>query len=258
MKATYAFDCQKFRLGTLCNRGHDWNSTGQSLRRNKPKGSCLECEKIYIARRFDSSEKAEHRLKYHREYMALHRPSRAKYTAEEKALCQSLRLGNCSPSVAQLVMQAQRLYWQEDPDAKRQHRKEWAQASWWLKYQINLDLRLYHREKKHRRKAKERGQSPLQVPVAALRQRFNEFSNCCAYCGQEGDMQMEHVEPIDKGGLHDIGNIVPACLSCNYSKRTSEMESWYRRQPFFSELRLARIRRVVRRPEGAQLAFALA
>ena len=109
MKATYAFDCQKFRLGTLCNRGHDWNSTGQSLRRNKPKGSCLECEKIYIARRFDSSEKAEHRLKYHREYMALHRPSRAKYTAEEKALCQSLRLGNCSPSFAQLVMQAQRL-----------------------------------------------------------------------------------------------------------------------------------------------------
>lgn len=176
----------------------------------------------------------------------------------QKALQRALRPGRHSPSVAQLVMQAQRLYWQEDPEARRQHANKWRQANWWLQYQINLDLRLYNREKKHRRKAKERGQTPLQVPVAALRQRFNEFSNCCAYCGQEGDMQMEHVEPIDKGGLHDIGNIVPACLSCNYSKRTSEMESWYRRQPFFSELRLARIRRVVRRPEGAQLAFALA
>lgn len=57
---------------------------------------------------------------------------------------------------------------------------------------------------------------------------------------------------------YSFDNIVPACLSCNYSKHTSEMESWYRRQPFFSELRLARIRLVVRRPEGAQLALALA
>lgn len=261
METSYAFDCQRFRLGTLCNRGHDWNSTGQSLRRNKPKGSCLECEKIHIARRFDSPEKAEHRLRYQREYMALHRPSQSKYTIEEKELQQLhrvIRRTGGSPTVPQLVMQAQRLYWQEHPEEKRRHDKERARASWRLQYQINPELRLYTRERRHRRKAKERGQTPLQVPVAALRQRFNEFSNCCAYCGQDGDMQMEHVEPIDKGGLHDIGNIVPACLPCNYSKRTSEMESWYRRQPFFSELRLQAIRRVTRQPEGAQLALALA
>jgi 5-methylcytosine-specific restriction endonuclease McrA len=155
-------------------------------------------------------------------------------------------------------MQAQRLYWQENPEAKRQHYKDWDRGSWWLQYQINPDLRLYHREKSKRRKAQARGQTPLQVPVAAIRQRFSEFNNCCAYCGQEGDMQIEHVEPMSEGGLHDIGNIVPACGPCNYNKRTSEMESWYRQQPFFSELRLARIRRVVRRPEGAQLALALA
>jgi len=178
--------------------------------------------------------------------------------ALEQSFRRSLRPGRRSPTVPELVMQAQRLYWQENPEAKRQHYKDWDRASWWLQYQINPDLRLYHREKSKRRKARDRGQTPLQVPVKALHQRFNEFGNRCAYCDQEGDMQIEHVEPISKGGPHDIGNIVPACWPCNASKRTSEMESWYRQQPFFSELRLQAIRRVVRRPEGAQLALALA
>lgn len=255
MESQYEFDSKKFCLGSLCKRGHTWPGTEQSLRRLCPSGGrgCVECERARLLKSGAA---------YMRQYRALHgRPSRSKYSVEEKEL-QQLRRNiykiSCSPTVPQLVMQAQQLYWQEHPEEKRRHDKERARASWRLKYQTNPDLRLYHREKKHRRKAKERGQTPLQVSVAALRQRFNEFSNCCAYCGQEGDMQIEHVEPISEGGLHDIGNIVPACLSCNYSKRTSEMEFWYRQQPFFSELRLQAIRRVVRQPEGAQLALALA
>ena len=51
------------------------------------------------------------------------------------------------------------------------------------------------------------------------------------------------------------GNIVPACSRCNTSKRNREMEEWYRSQPFFSELRLHRIRRVMRQPEAYQLAM---
>jgi 5-methylcytosine-specific restriction endonuclease McrA len=152
-------------------------------------------------------------------------------------------------------MQAQRLHWQENPEEKRRHDREWAQVSWWLEYQINPDLRLYHREKARRRKAQDRGQTPVQISVAALRQRFNEFGNCCAYCGVTGDVQAEHIEPISKGGAHDIGNIVPACWPCNASKRTSNMEEWYRSQWFFSELRLHRIHRVMRQPEAYQLAM---
>ena len=178
--------------------------------------------------------------------------------APEKALQRALRPGRHSPTVPQLVMQAQRLYWQEDPEARRQHANKWRQANWWLQYQINPDLRLYNREKSKRRKAQARRQSPSRVPISAIRQRFDEFGNCCAYCGHVGDMQIEHVEPICEGGLHNIGNIVPACWPCNSSKRANEMESWYRQQPFFSELRLARIRKATHRPDDNQLAFALA
>jgi 5-methylcytosine-specific restriction endonuclease McrA len=182
------------------------------------------------------------------------RINRAPATALQKAIHTAGR----SPSVARLVMNEQLRHWREYPSDRAAHDRRWAQASWWLEYQIKPDLRLYHREKSKRRKAQNRGQTPVQIPVAALRQRFNEFGNCCAYCGTGGDMQIEHVEPISKGGAHDIGNIVPACWPCNASKRLNDMEAWYHSQPFFSELRLHHIRRVIRPPEGQQLALALA
>ena len=173
-------------------------------------------------------------------------------------LQKAIRRAGRSPSVARLVMDEQLRHWREHPKERAAHDRQWAQASWWLEYQTKPDLRLYHREKAKRRKVQNRGQTPVQIPVAALRQRFNEFGNCCAYCGDGGDMQIEHLEPISKGGAHDIGNIVPACASCNTSKRSHPMEAWYRSQSFFSELRLHRIRRVIRPPAGQQLALALA
>ena len=69
-------------------------------------------------------------------------------------------------------------------------------------------------------------------------------------------MQIEHVVPISKGGAHDIDNIVPACAACNSSKGAKDMDSWYQEQPFFSEIRLQKIKRVTRPPVAIQLAFA--
>lgn len=176
----------------------------------------------------------------------------------ERVLQNAIRRAGRCPSVARLVMNEQLRHWRKHPEDRAEHEREWARVSWWLQYQTTPDLRLYHREKSKRRKAQNRGQTPVQITVAALRQRFNEFGNCCAYCGDGGDMQIEHLEPISRGGAHDIGNIVPACARCNTSKRSHPMERWYRAQPFFSELRLQRIRRVMRPPEAHQLALALA
>ena len=173
-------------------------------------------------------------------------------------LQKAIRAAGRSPSVARLVMNEQLRHWREQPEEKVAHDRQWKRIAWRFRYQIDADLRLYNREKKHRRKARERGQTPVHISVAALRQRFNEFGNCCAYCGRAGDMEIDHVDPIDNGGPHDIGNILPACADCNSSKRANDMETWYRSQPFFSELRLHRIRRVIRPPEGQQLALALA
>ena len=261
MESCYAFDSDIFRLGTLCKRGHDWQGTGQSLRRTCKGGGCVECEKFHVRERIASGERKKYnrrqRDKLKAQGLTTRGTERIK-TAPATALQKAIRAAGRCPSVARLVMDAQLQHWREHPKDRAEHRRQWAQARWWLRYAITPDLRLYHREKSKRRKAQARGQTPVQIPVAALRQRFNEFGNCCAYCGASGDMEIEHVDPINNGGPHDIGNIVPACSTCNTSKKEKEMESWYRSQPFFSELRLHRIRQVIRPPEGQQLALALA
>ena len=267
-------------LGKLCKKKHYWNGLSATLRIN---GRCEDCEKLKAlvkrktpfgpkldrqsSRRIN---KAEIRARLRNQGLtsrgtvpvradgAVPKGETNEAIALEQALKRAINSAGQSLSVARLVMAEQRRYWIENPKAKQDHVSQWSQTSWWLKYQIDPDLRLYHREKSKRRKAQAKGQTPLQIPVSALRQRFNEFGNCCAYCGGGGDMEIEHVDPIDNGGPHDIGNIVPACSRCNTSKRTHDMESWYRSQPFFSQLRLQRIRRVMRWPEGHQLALALA
>lgn len=157
----------------------------------------------------------------------------------------SIRNAGRCPSVARLVMNEQLRYWRENPEAKREHDKRWKRASWWLRYQTNPDLRLYIRQKSKRRKALIRDSVAVQLSGAQISQRFRQFDYLCAYCGATGDLHIEHVVPISNGGSHSIGNIVPSCPRCNYSKHAHEVESWYQAQPFYSDLRWRKICRVL-------------
>lgn len=46
----------------------------------------------------------------------------------------------------------------------------------------------------------------------------------------------DHIVPIIAGGLTVPGNIVPACGSCNSSKRDSEVVEWARKRGFILDL----------------------
>jgi 5-methylcytosine-specific restriction endonuclease McrA len=258
----------KLRLAKLCKRGHKWNGHAVSLQfKDGPDWRCKGChreahplKRDQDAPRISPQERrrirnARIRDELREQGLTTRGTNRIRGTSLTE-LQKAIRSAG-SPSVARLVMDEQQRHWRENPKDRAAHYRRWAQAKWWLLYTISPDLRLYHREKSKRRKAQARGQTPIQIPVAALRQRFNQFGNCCAYCGSAGDMEIEHVQAIKNGGPHDIGNIVPACSTCNTSKNAKEMESWYRSQPFFSELRLRRICQVIHPPEGQQLPLAL-
>jgi|GEM_PF-6194836 len=45
------------------------------------------------------------------------------------------------------------------------------------------------------------------------------FNECCAYCNQKKLLTREHVCTHQSGGDLSLGNVIPACLSCNFDKR---------------------------------------
>jgi len=54
-----------------------------------------------------------------------------------------------------------------------------------------------------------------------------EYNNLCAYCNTKNEnLQIDHVVPLSRGGRNSIDNIVPACGSCNSSKRDKTLIVW--------------------------------
>lgn len=71
---------------------------------------------------------------------------------------------------------------------------------------------------------------------------LNSFSNSCAYCGNDKSvLHQEHVIAQLHGGAYAKNNIVPACVTCNSSKGTKPMISWYVRRRYFDSQRLEKI-----------------
>jgi hypothetical protein len=60
-----------------------------------------------------------------------------------------------------------------------------------------------------------------------------DFGNCCAYCGAAEDLVMDHVVPINKQALgeHLLGNLVPACRSCNAKKAEQDFRMFLSHDP---------------------------
>ena len=48
----------------------------------------------------------------------------------------------------------------------------------------------------------------------------------CIYCGSTGKVEIDHVIPLNRGGVHGIGNLAPACLNCNRSRQDYFVMEW--------------------------------
>lgn len=70
----------------------------------------------------------------------------------------------------------------------------------------------------------------------------NYFENECCYCGiKETRLAQEHFIALSKGGDYTRNNIVPACTSCNSSKKDSDFFEWYPKQLFYNKNRERKI-----------------
>lgn len=71
------------------------------------------------------------------------------------------------------------------------------------------------------------------VLVSITLQEMNELiqnsKNICFWCDEyipEGQMHLDHVYPLSKGGGHTISNIVVSCADCNMKKHNKDPEVW--------------------------------
>lgn len=251
------FNPDLFTLGTPCKRNHI-HANGLTLRKAKGR-QCVLCQRIDSAERQRKlREDPEFRRKQAEAVAAKRkqfgRPSRSKHglpykpvgSAQIRSLQKAIRCAGRLPTVADLVARQQTQHWLDNPQDKRHCRTPWRTQLAQHQYLVDQAYRLYQRQKSKHYKAVRRGNASELISGQSLLQRWKQFDHCCAYCGtaehRSSELEIEHVVPISKGGPHLLSNIVPACTACNSSKRSQDLETWMRQQPFFDQSRLDRIK----------------
>lgn len=126
-----------------------------------------------------------------------------------------------------------RAYWAKNRAAILARIAAWAAANrdWKREYsrrytREHLDQYRTYKSARRARKAGGGGRHS----VAEWRALQERFGNCCAYCGEQKPLTRDHVIPIYFGGSDNIDNIVPACRSCNSSKRTLSVDEFIARR----------------------------
>lgn len=64
------------------------------------------------------------------------------------------------------------------------------------------------------------------VTAADWRRLCERHRNQCFYCGEARPLTQDHIIPLTRGGRHSIGNLVPACKSCNSRKNARLIVEW--------------------------------
>jgi 5-methylcytosine-specific restriction endonuclease McrA len=87
----------------------------------------------------------------------------------------------------------------------------------------------------------------IELTPKLAKQRFRKsvyefWDHKCGYCGDEAT-SLDHIVPRFKSGSSNRNNLIPACRRCNANKASENMEAWYRKQDFFNEVQLQKIKR---------------
>ena len=86
------------------------------------------------------------------------------------------------------------------------------------------------RAEEHRHRALVRSASGGGVTGAQWQSVLTESLGLCAYCNERRPLEMDHIEPLSKGGEHDVLNIAASCRPCNTSKNATPLLIWLARR----------------------------
>lgn len=126
------------------------------------------------------------------------------------------------------VREKSRLYYSTHSEQERERARRWAKA--------NPEK---NREKCRRRRALKSSQIGLWDSDSFIeRQLWLYQEGCCFYCQYPishpslltRDFHLDHCVPLSKKGLHDVRNVVLACIPCNLHKREKTAEEFLEQQ----------------------------
>jgi len=87
-------------------------------------------------------------------------------------------------------------------------------AKWRQKNPVNCSARA------QKRRARLKEAPGAGVTASQFKAVCEYFGGACAYCLRTDlRLTLDHVEPLARGGAHDVENVVPACLPCNVRKQ---------------------------------------
>lgn len=216
--AVLEFDSEKFYLGSLCKRGHDYKGTGKTLRKlPKRHATCIECRKLFV-------EEHKGELKqYQRDYYQENKD-------HIREVCKNWVARNWDRKRANDERYKERSgqprkYYLKNRDKILNRVSEYYKTP---TGKLNALKTCY---KRRSRKAITKGS----YTVEDLNLLRIQFKNTCAYCDKQNPDTWDHVVPLSKGGLDLIENIVPCCRSCNNKKQAQNLSQWYPKQEFFCD-----------------------
>lgn len=88
-------------------------------------------------------------------------------------------------------------------------------------------------------KKRHEGQSELTQEQWEMAKAYFRFH--CAYCGQEDELTKDHLDPLNNKGSLTVSNVVPACRSCNSSKKDHQWLAWFQKRKFYNRDRAKKI-----------------
>jgi 5-methylcytosine-specific restriction endonuclease McrA len=102
------------------------------------------------------------------------------------------------------------------------------------------------REKSRNRIKKiKRKKGIIVVDDMTLSSDITKTAKSCVYCGkmfnEEDKPTIDHIVPLNKGGIHSISNVIVSCRSCNSKKSDMDFYDWVSRLDSYGKRRAAMI-----------------